>query len=51
MMEIFTWRGSSIPDNAPDDEITRIRQEMGQLVEARQGYPGMDFSHVSILIR
>jgi hypothetical protein len=30
--EIFTWRDSSIPNNAPD-EITRIWQEMEQLVE------------------
>ena len=48
MMEIFTWRDSAIPDNAPD-EITRLWQEMGQLVEARPGHPGIDFSHVHIL--
>ena len=48
IMEIFTWRDSSIADNAPD-EITRIWQEMAQLVEARQGHPGIDFSHVNIL--
>ncbi len=48
IMEIFTWHDSAIPDNAPD-EITRIWQEMGLLVEARQGHSGIDFSHVSIL--
>ncbi|HEY6927708.1 MAG TPA: hypothetical protein VI653_29810 [Steroidobacteraceae bacterium] len=48
IMEIFTWRDSSIPDNAPD-EITRLWQEMGTLVEDRQGHPGIDFSPVNIL--
>jgi hypothetical protein len=48
LMEIFTWRDSSIPDNAPDT-ITQLWQEMNQHVEARGGHPGIDFSHVHML--
>ncbi len=48
IMEIFTWRDSSIPDNAPD-AITQLWQEMNQHVEARGSHPGIDFSHVYIL--
>jgi hypothetical protein len=48
IVEVFTWRDGSIPDNAPD-EITRLWQEMNALVESRDDHPGIDFSRVSIL--
>ena len=47
MMEIFTWRDSSIPDNAPD-EITRIGQQICQLVAAAKP-TRIDFPPVHIL--
>lgn len=48
IVEVFTWRDGSIPDNAPD-EITRLWQEMSSLVEPRDGHPGIDFSRVTLL--
>jgi hypothetical protein len=48
IVEILTWRDGSIPDNAPDP-ITRLWQQMGRLVEPRDGHPGIDFSRVRIL--
>ena len=49
IVEILTWRDGSIPDTAPD-AITRLWQEMGKYVEARDGRPGIDFSPVIVLV-
>jgi hypothetical protein len=47
-LEIFTWRDGSIPDAAPA-EIQAIWKQMNDLVEAREGKPGLDFRAVSIV--
>ncbi len=48
IVEIFTWRDGSIPDSAPE-EIKGLWIEMGRLVEARDGRPGIDFQQVGLL--
>ena len=47
-VEIVAWRDASIPDTAPA-EIQAIWKEMNELVEARDGKPGLDFRAVSVL--
>lgn len=47
-VEIFTWRDASIPD-APPPAIQAIWAEMNQLVEARDGNPGLAFREVSVV--
>lgn len=47
-VEIFTWRDGSVPDAAPA-EIQAIWKQMNDLVEAREGKPGLDFRAVSLL--
>ena len=49
-VEIMTWRDASVPDAAPP-EILAIWKEMNDLVEARNGQPGLDISEVSIVAR
>ena len=47
-VEIFTWRDGNTPDSAPP-AIQSIWAEMGKLVEARGGKPGIDFVEVSVV--
>lgn len=47
-IEIFTWCDLSIPDAAPL-EIQAIWKEMNDLVEARDGRPGLGFRAVSVV--
>jgi hypothetical protein len=47
-IEIFTWRDGSIPDAAPV-EVQAIWNTMNELVEAREGRPGLDFRAVSVV--
>ena len=47
-IEIFSWRDGSIPDAAPP-EIQAIWKQMNDLVEARDGKPGLDFRAVSVV--
>ena len=47
-VEIFTWRDGAIPDGAPG-EIQAIWKEMNDLVEAREGTPGLGFRAVSVV--
>lgn len=48
IVEIFTWRDSSVPDDAPK-EITDLWRQMHELTEARDGKPALDFTAVEIL--
>lgn len=48
IVEIFTWRDSNIPDDAPK-EITDLWQQMHQLTEARDGKSALDFTGVEIV--
>ena len=47
-IEVFTWRDGAIPDGAPA-EIQAIWNTMNQLVEAREGSPGLNFRAVSLV--
>ena len=47
-VEIFTWRDAAIPDHAPA-AIQSIWAEMGKLVEARSGRPGIEIVEVSVV--
>ena len=47
-VDIFTWRDASIPDAAPP-AIQAIWAEMGKLVEARAGRPGIDIVEVTVV--
>jgi hypothetical protein len=47
-IEIFTWRDGDIPDAAPA-EIQAIWNTMNQLVEAREGAPGLNFRAVALV--
>jgi hypothetical protein len=49
-VEIMTWRDPSIPDNAPA-EILAIWKEMNNLVEPRNGQPGLDITEVSLITK
>src|SRR5262245_44417497 len=49
-VEIMTWRDASVPDAAPP-EILAIWKEMNDLVEARNGQPGLDISEVDLVAR
>jgi hypothetical protein len=48
IIEILTWRDGSIPDSAPD-AITRLWERMNERVEPRDGHPGIDLAHVSLV--
>jgi hypothetical protein len=48
IIEILSWRDSSIPDDAPE-AISQLWAEMNALVEARDGQPGINFLRVSVL--
>ena len=48
IVEIFTWRDSSVPDNAPK-EITDLWRLMRELTESRDGKPALDFTAVEIV--
>jgi len=50
IVEVLTWRDGSVPDAAPE-QILGIWQQMEQLVEARDGRPGIDISAVQVLTR
>jgi hypothetical protein len=45
-VEIFTWRDSAIPDNAPE-EVRASWGRMTELTEARGGKPGIDIAEVA----
>ncbi len=47
-VEIFTWRDSAIPDNAPP-AIQKIWAKMNALVENQPGRPGLTFTEMSVL--
>jgi hypothetical protein len=47
-IEIFTWRDGAIPDSAPA-EIQAIWKNMNDLVEERNGTPGLGFRGVSLV--
>jgi hypothetical protein len=47
-IDIFTWRDSSIPDQAPP-EIQRIWADMSRLVEPKGSRPGLEISEVAIV--
>ncbi len=47
-IEILEWRDENIADHAPP-EIQAIWKEMRQLVESRQGRPGIDFVQVAVV--
>jgi hypothetical protein len=46
-VDIFTWRDATIPDAAPP-AIQAIWGEMGKLVEARGGKPGIEIAEVAV---
>lgn len=48
IVEIFTWRDGSTPDNAPPD-IQAAWAKMAPLVEARGGHPAIEPVEVSIV--
>ncbi|HWH53868.1 MAG TPA: hypothetical protein VN651_20105 [Gemmatimonadaceae bacterium] len=48
IIEIFTWRDASTPDNAPPD-IQAAWAKMAPLVEARGGHPGIEPVEVAIV--
>jgi hypothetical protein len=48
IIEIFTWRDASLPDNAPD-AIQALWIKMGQLVQPRGDRPGLNFVPVHVL--
>ena len=48
VIEIFTWRDASTPDNAPP-EIQAAWAKMVPLVEARGGHPAIEPTEVSIV--
>ena len=43
VVEIFTWRDSAIPDNAPP-EVLEAWKKLGAECETRDGRPGIDFA-------
>ena len=43
IVEIFSWRDASLPDNAPD-QITTLWKQMSSLTEPRDGHPGVEFN-------
>jgi hypothetical protein len=45
--EIFTWKHSSTPDNAPP-AIQAYWQRMNDMVEKRDGHEGIEFTEVHI---
>jgi hypothetical protein len=45
-VEIFTWRDSAVPDNAPS-EVRAWWDKMGALTESRGGKPGIDIVEVA----
>ena len=45
--DIFTWRDTGIPDNAPP-AIQSIWAQMNQLVESRDGKPGLGIAEVAV---
>jgi hypothetical protein len=48
--DIFTWRDGAIPDNAPP-AIRAIWAHMNQLVESREGDPGLRIATAAIVSR
>jgi hypothetical protein len=46
--EVLTWRDASIPDAAPAG-ILEIWKRMNELVEGRDGRPGLAFDAVTVL--
>jgi hypothetical protein len=48
-VEILTWRDEKTPDSAPA-AIQEIWKEMGALVEARGGSPGIKIDPVSLVL-
>jgi hypothetical protein len=45
-VEIFTWRDSAIPDNAPA-EVRALWDQMAELTQARGGKPGIDIAELT----
>jgi hypothetical protein len=45
-VEIFTWRDSAIPDNAPS-EVRAFWDQMAELTQARGGKPGIDIAELA----
>jgi hypothetical protein len=48
IVEVFTWRDGSAPDQAPQ-AIQELWMQMHELVEAREGRAGIDFVHVDLV--
>jgi hypothetical protein len=48
IVEVFTWRDASLPDNAPE-AIQALWTKMGQLVQPRGERPGVNFVPVNVL--
>jgi hypothetical protein len=48
VVEIFTWKDSSVPDNAPSD-VRAVWKSMEALCEARAGESGINFTEMEIV--
>jgi len=47
-MQVFTWKHSSTPDNAPPD-VQKYWNQMNDMVEKRGGHQGIEFPEVHIV--
>jgi hypothetical protein len=48
IVEIFTWRDSTVPDDAPK-EITDLWRQMHDLTESRDGKPDLEFTAIEVV--
>jgi hypothetical protein len=47
-MQVFTWKHSSTPENAPPD-VQRYWKQMNDMVEKRDGHQGIEFPEMHIV--